>query len=131
MVAPFEEDFPGAVREFVSGMIGKDTDPLLRQWIVSDMASAPPAVAVSAMKEMVSQYVTGEAAKIFEKIPVPVVSVNAGLWPVDYEGNRRHMFFYDAIVLEGADHFLMINGAEEFNVALEEALRIIMEKSAE
>ncbi|MFP4482210.1 MAG: alpha/beta fold hydrolase, partial [Thermovirgaceae bacterium] len=53
MVAPFEQDFPSATKEFVSGMIQKDTDTELRHWIVSDMASAPPTVAVSAMKEMV------------------------------------------------------------------------------
>ncbi len=131
MVAPFKRDFPSATKEFVSGMIRKESDPKLRQWIVSDMASAPPDVAVSAMEEMVSRYVTGEAAEVFEKIRIPVISINADLWPIDYEGNRRHMFFYDAFILESSDHFLMINRAEEFNAALEEALRIIMGKSAE
>jgi hypothetical protein len=39
------------------------------------------------------QYISGEAAKIFDEIRLPVVSVNCDMWPVDYEANRRHMFF--------------------------------------
>ena len=56
-----------------------------------------------------SQYVTGDVAKIFEALPIPVVTVNAELWSVNVEANRRHMFSYDAIILKNADHFLMLN----------------------
>ncbi len=48
------------------------------------------------------------------------------MWPVNYEENRRHMLFYDAIILEDADHFLMMNRTKEFNAALEEAIRILL-----
>jgi pimeloyl-ACP methyl ester carboxylesterase len=44
------------------------------------------------------------------------------LWPVDAEANRRHRRPFEAIVLEGNDHFLMLDAAEEFNRALEEAI---------
>ena len=74
------------------------------------------------IKEMMSQYVTGEAAKVFDKIRIPVMTVNGDLWPVNYEANRRHMFSFDAVVLKGADHFLMMNRPEEFNRALEKAI---------
>jgi len=50
------------------------------------------------------------------------------MWPINYEGNRRHMFSYDAIVLEGADHFLMMDRAEDFNRALEKAINMILKK---
>ena len=46
----------------------------------------------------------------------------ADLWPVDAEANRRHMRSFEAIVLEGTDHFLMLGVAEEFNRALKEAI---------
>lgn len=128
MIAPIEKDFRSGSRKFVEEMISPRTDPQLRQWILSDMSAAPPAVALSAMHEMMSQYVTGEAAKIFHDIRVPVVCVNGDLWPVNYEGNRRHMSSFDAIVLKDADHFLMLNRPEAFNRALERAIRMITKK---
>ena len=126
MVAPLEENFPTGSRQFVGEMISPNTDPKLRDWILADVSAAPPTVALSAMNEMMSQYITGEAAKIFEQIRVPVISVNGDLWPVNYEANRRHMFSYDAIVLKQADHFLMLNRAQEFNRALEKAIRQLL-----
>lgn len=128
MIAPLKKDFPAAARQFVAGMLKGNTDPQLREWILSDMSAAPPAVALSAMDEMLSQYITGEAAAIFDTIRVPVVSVNGDQWPINYEANRRHMYSYDAIALKGADHFLMMNRPDEFNRALEKAIRMILKK---
>ncbi len=129
MTAPLEKDFRAGSREFVARMIYPQTPPHLREWILADMAAAPPAVALSAMKEMMAQYITGDAARVFEKIRMPVVSVNGDMWPISYEANRRHMFSYDAIVLEKADHFLMMDRPEEFNAALEKAVRMVLEKA--
>ena len=130
MVEPLEKDFAAASRQFVGEMLSPETDPQLREWILGDVAAAPPAVALSAMNEMMELYIKGEAAKIFEEIKVPVVTVNGELWPIDYEANRRHMFFYDAIVVKNGDHFLMMNRPEEFNGALEKAIDLIREKTA-
>jgi pimeloyl-ACP methyl ester carboxylesterase len=128
MVAPLKKDFQTGSRGFVNEMISPRTDPNLRQWILSDISAAPPHVALSAMNEMMLQYVTGKAAKIFEEIRIPVITVNGDLWPIEYEANRRHMFSFDAIVLKGADHFLMMTRAKEFNHALEKAIQNILKK---
>jgi pimeloyl-ACP methyl ester carboxylesterase len=128
MIDPLEKDFGKGSRQFVGEMISSQTDPQLREWILSDMSAAPPAVALSAMNEMMSQYITGESAKIFDEIRIPVVTVNGDLWPINYEANRRHMFSFDAIVLKEADHFLMMDRAEEFNWALEKAINMILQK---
>ncbi|MEN6424517.1 MAG: hypothetical protein ABFE13_04085 [Phycisphaerales bacterium] len=72
--------------------------------------------------------VSGEAARILEQIRLPVVLVNGDLWPIDYEANRRHMLSFDAIVLKGADHFLMMNRPQEFNQALEKAIHTLATK---
>jgi pimeloyl-ACP methyl ester carboxylesterase len=83
---------------------------------------------MSATEEMMSLYINGEAAKMFKDVRVPVVSVNADLWPIDYEANRRHMVSYEAIVLKGADHFLMMDRPLEFNGALERAIQMLTVK---
>ena len=131
MVAPLEQDFPAGARQFVGQMFVPETDPQLREWILSDMTAAPSAVALSAMREMMEQFITGEAAKIAEQVQVPVVSVNGSLWPVNYEANRRHLASYDAIVIEKADHFLMMDRPEEFNRALEKAISTFTEKKSD
>jgi len=128
MVAPLEQDFRTGSRQFVAQMIYPDTDVLLREWILADISSAPSDVALSAMNEMMNQYVTGEAAGIFENIRVPVVTVNGDLWPINFEANRRHMVSFEAIVLKGADHFLMMDRPATFNPALEKAIRMLCEK---
>ena len=128
MIAPLENDFRTGSRQFVGEMISPQTDPRLREWILSDISAAPTAVALSAMNEMMTQYVTGESSRVFDAVRIPVVTVNGGLWPVNYEANRRHMLSYEAIVLKGADHFLMMSRPEEFNRALGKAIRMVTGK---
>jgi pimeloyl-ACP methyl ester carboxylesterase len=131
MMAPIKADFVSGSRAFVSGMIFPATDPALREWIMADMSSAPPTAALSAMREYLSQYITGEAASMFDGIRVPVVDVVGEIEPIDYEANRRHIASFDAIVLKQADHFLMMDRAEEFNLALAKAINMILGKKAE
>jgi len=129
MTASLKKDFRTGSREFISRMFLPGTDPKLREWILADVSAAPPAVALSAMDEMMSQYITGEAARIFKDVRIPVVTVNGDLWPVNPEANRRHMLSFDAIVLKKADHFLMMDQPEEFNRALEKAIKMVSNKS--
>lgn len=122
MMAPFRENFPAGTHQFVQQMLIPDTNPLLREWIVADMAAAPQVIALSSMEESLLPFVTGEAAKIFHDIHIPVFVVKGDLWPVDFEANRRHMHSFDAIEIKNADHFLMMNKPDEFNKALKQAI---------
>ena len=128
MIAPLKKDFRTGSRQFVKEMILPNTDPMIRDWILSDMSAAPPSVAMSAMNEMMSQYITGEAAKVFEQIRIPVITVNGDLWPINYEANRRHMLSFNAIVLKEADHFLMMDRPIDFNKALGKAILMLTGK---
>lgn len=128
MSAPLRENFRAGFKSFVRSMFRADTDPGVRDWILDDMPAAPSQVALSALEEMMGLYITGEMAAMFEEIHVPVVAVNADMWPIDAEANRRHMHSFDAIVLKDTDHFLMLNSPEEFNSALEDAIDMIKQK---
>ena len=128
MISPLETDFPGGSRRFIEEMMLPGTDPKLQEWILSDISAAPKAVALSASREMMSQYITGEAAKIFDEIKVPVITVKGDMWPVDFAANRRHMFSFEALVLKNPDHFLMMNRPEDFNPLLDKAIEMISTK---
>lgn len=122
MIAPLEADFSTACRQFAAAMVLPDTDADLAEWIQADMAAAPARVALSAMREYMTQWITGAGPALFDDLPLPIVAVCADLWPVNAEANRQHMRSFEAIVLEGTDHFLMLSAANEFNRALEDAI---------
>jgi len=130
MTEPMEKDFRTGSRQFVSRMILPGTDKELSDWILTDMSAAPPAVALSAMNEMMTQYITGDAARTFDKIRIPVITVDGDISSINYKANRRHMFSFDAIVIKKADHFLMMDRPEEFNLALDKAIDKLSEKQA-
>jgi pimeloyl-ACP methyl ester carboxylesterase len=124
MTTPFKEDFKGAVRGFVAGMLLADDSPV-NEWVISDMSLADPRVALSAMKGALGGYLTGDVAKLFDELDVPVVAVNTDLSPTDVEANRRHIKDFELIELDGLDHFLMLKAPEQFNPALEQAVKMI------
>lgn len=121
-IDPLEKNFPDGCRQFIGQAISPKTDPQLREWILSDMSSAPPEVAISAINNMVVQFITGEAAKMFKDIRIPVITINGDLEPINYEANRKHMLSFDAVVVKEAGHFLMMDRPVEFNKELENAI---------
>ena len=127
MMIPFKENFQKGTHQFVQQMQLPNNDAQLNKWIQEDMSSASPIVAISAMKELMSKSITGEAAKIFEEISIPVMAVNGDMWPTDLEANRRHMSSFEAIVVKNSDHFLMMNRSDEFNKAMKQAIKSIVE----
>jgi len=127
MTTPFKEDFKKGVRGFVIGMLRSDNS-LVNEWVISDMSLADPRVALSAITGSLGGYLTGDVAKLFDELDLPVVAVNADLWPTDVEANRRHIKDFELIELDGLDHFLMLKAPERFNPALEQAVKMILKK---
>ena len=129
MVKPFKTDFKSAVQNFVSPMFPKGTDEQLVDWVKEDMSSAPKEIALNAFRNYLGQYVSGEAAIVFKDINIPVVSINARLWPTAPEENKKHIKNYQLFYIEGTGHFPMLEKPDEFNMLLEKALNSIESKS--
>ena len=115
MSQPFEGDFPKAMYDFVEPMFLKGAAEGLVRWVKEDMASAPPKIAVSAFRNYMGQYVNDDAVDILEELSVPVVSLNALLWPTNLVGNQKHIQRYTLFTIEGTGHFPMLEKPEEFN----------------
>ncbi|TIH19144.1 alpha/beta hydrolase [Marinifilum sp. JC120] len=128
-LAPLEEDFPSGSSRMVNMMFSNSTSQRIRDWVVADMSSAPPKVALSANHAYFDRYITGEAATIFDEVRQPVYCVSGELWPINYEANRRHMSSFEAITLKGAAHFLMLARPDEFNKALDETIKTILKNN--
>lgn len=119
MLEPLQEDFAQAARQFVASMFIESTDSKLRDWVMHDIAAAPPEVAISAMDDLLSRHADGETARHFEELTIQVVAINADLWPTDIEANRQLQPEFRAVIIEESDHFLHMAKPEAFNHELE------------
>ena len=129
MVTPFEVDFKSAAQHFVSTMFPEGTDQQLINWVSEDMSSASETIALSAFRNYLGQYVNGEAALVFRDIHIPVISINARLWPTDPEENRKYIKDYQLFYIDGTGHFPMLEKPDEFNLLLRNAINSIEAKS--
>jgi pimeloyl-ACP methyl ester carboxylesterase len=117
-LVPFREDFVPSTRELVRGMFLPDTDPGLVEWVVTDMASAPPEIAVDALERAISN--DGPIVAGLRELTASVVAINPGYRPTDIEDLRRHGV--EAIVMPGVGHFLMLEDPDGFNRLLREVI---------
>ncbi|PSV46170.1 alpha/beta fold hydrolase [Photobacterium indicum] len=125
MTKPFEEDFQGGISVFVKDSLPKEVDAELLHWITQDMASAPPAIAINQFRHYLGQYVSGKASRVYESVNVPVVLVNARLWPTNSEENKKHIKDYSIYYIEDSGHFPMLEKPNEFNTILMEAVKSV------
>jgi pimeloyl-ACP methyl ester carboxylesterase len=129
MVRSLEQDFASGVRDFLSTMFVPESDEELAEWIRADMAAAPRGVAISAFREYLGQYVTGEAAEVFHDLEVPVYCLNTSSWPTAIESNRKHMSSFDVVIMENVGHFLMLEQPVRFNEQLVQIIGKICERA--
>ncbi|CAH6801608.1 hypothetical protein VCHA34P121_100184 [Vibrio chagasii] len=125
MTKPFEADFQAGIAMFVKDSLPKDVDTDLLYWVTQDMASAPPAIAINQFRNYLGQYVTGEAHRVYENVNVPVILVNARLWPTDSEANKKHIKDYSIYYIEDSGHFPMLEQPQQFNTTLMKAVKSV------
>jgi pimeloyl-ACP methyl ester carboxylesterase len=125
-LTPLKADFRSGASQFVPQMFRENTDAALRDWVIADMSAAPPQVAVSAMEEMLADVISGEALAAFEGLEMPIVAINGDLFPTEIEANREHIHSFDAVIMEGTDHFLHMALPDAFNQALEAVIAVML-----
>ncbi|WP_194435678.1 alpha/beta fold hydrolase [Vibrio fluminensis] len=129
MTKPFEDNFHDGMTAFVKGALPPDVDEKLLYWVTEDMASAPPTIAINQFRHYLGQYVSGEASRVYESVNVPVVLVNARLWPTNSEENSKHIKDYSIYYIEDSGHFPMLEKPNEFNETLMEAIKSVESSS--
>jgi pimeloyl-ACP methyl ester carboxylesterase len=119
LVEQMRVDFVGATAVFV----GKDfftgrTDPVLKRWIVEDMAAAPPEVAIPAVLALAAY----DAGPALAALDLPVLAVNASGSPTDEAATKRIEPRFRLVELQGVGHFPMLEDPSTFNRVLERIL---------
>ena len=121
LMAGLRADFPKTVSEFVGGnFFTGQSDPILKKWIVEDMAAAPPGVAIPAMESLLAM----DYGPLLAALDLPVGAVNAAGSPTDEAAIRRLEPRFRVVTLGGVGHFPMLEQPELFNRVLE---RIVTE----
>lgn len=128
MSSPFEKDFATAMQGFILPMFPEGSDKYLVNWVEKDMSSADKRVALSAFRNYMGQYVDGSACKVFKDVTIPVVSINARLWPTNPESNKKYFKDYKLYYIEKSGHFPMLEKPKKFNELLTDALIYIERK---
>ncbi|KAF0141534.1 MAG: carboxylesterase [Stygiobacter sp.] len=115
---PFTKDFKSTTVEFVKQMFPKGADSVLVKKVAEDMSSAPPAVAISAMRNLFFY----DPLPTLSKLELPIISINCDMYPLSLEENRKHVKSFSFKHMSGVGHFLMLEKADEFNKLLNEAV---------
>lgn len=124
-VGPLKKDFRKECRKFVDYMLTPKPAKDIEEWIKSDMSSAPENVALSAIINLYKQFQTGYTSSVFKEVRLPVIIVNGDLRPINFKANKKHMLYFDSIVMKNSDHFLNLTKPDEFNPNLEKAIERI------
>lgn len=111
LVAQLDADFPAVTEQFVRGMFAADADPALVDRVALDMASAPPAVALSAIRSSFRH--AREVPALIEALGIPVVAINPDNAPTDMASMAR--YGVEAKIMPGVGHFLMMEDPAAFN----------------
>lgn len=116
--APFDSNFVEQTRTFVRSMFPPSADSALMDRVAMDMSAAPPAVAMSAIRNAFAY--DARLPGRLDELKLPVVAINAALFPTDTAslGQRG----VQAIIMPEVGHFLMMEDPARFNELLREAL---------
>jgi pimeloyl-ACP methyl ester carboxylesterase len=119
-LAAFDRDFRGTTRAFVSqSFFRADADPILRERIANDMASADPKVALAAIQGLNDW----DGTQRLPLLKQPIATINADQVPLDAARLQRFAPSFRLITLAGQGHFLMMENPVRFNPVLIETIR--------
>jgi pimeloyl-ACP methyl ester carboxylesterase len=118
LLEPFRADFAATTRQFVRMLFPAATTSTLVAEIAADMTSAPPAVAVNALRH--SWEHEGAVMAGLPRLNVPVVAINPDFQPTD--AVSLGAFGIETVIASGVGHFLMLEDADQFNRLLADVL---------
>jgi pimeloyl-ACP methyl ester carboxylesterase len=118
-VARLRKDFRHTTDTEVRSMFGANADPKLVDRVAKDLASASPAVGLSALENHFAY--AREVPGILDGLKLPVAAINCDNQPTDYDSLARHGV--KARVLPDIGHFIPLEDPARFNRTLSSVVR--------
>ena len=114
-----EADYRTTVTQMSSEyLFGPGTPPAVRERVLGHATALPADVSIALLRESWGY----DPLPALREIKAPIRAVNADKFPTNLEVNRRHMPGYDAVIVEGTAHYLMLEDPTRFGRALDQAL---------
>jgi pimeloyl-ACP methyl ester carboxylesterase len=123
-IAPFRNNFKEKTEAFARGMFPPGANSSLVARVAKDMSSAPPDIALAAMRSAITN--DRKITEDLRELKLQVIAIN----PAQPPGDSASMKPYGVKVvpMPGVGHFLMMERPDEFNKLLFEAIDKILGK---
>ena len=115
----YRNDFVKTCREMLEMLFHPGQEEKLRKWAEAIMLAMPPEVVVGMMEGLAGY----DTAELFRAAGVPIRAINGDLFPTNVELNQSIKPDFDAVIMKGAGHYLMLERPEEFNAHLREIVK--------
>lgn len=127
-IETLKTDFQNTVRGALKGSMPEDVDPELLAWILDGAAVQDQTMAVGLMTDMSRR----DISALMATAKVPIRCINAAptfgsAQPTKTDVNRKYADF-DAVLIDKAGHYLMLEKPKEFNERLAEILSALNSK---
>ena len=119
--AAYEKDFAGQCVKAVPFMFTPSSDPALVKEVTAGLCATRPEVASA----LFGDFTVYDNAAALAAVTVPVRVINAQWQPTRLDINRKYSPGFDATVIEGPGHFVMLEAPDRFNEALRSTLQSI------
>ena len=116
-------DFAGTVTSFLRSLFPANADESFVRRIMTMETEKDPSMMVPALENAMAY----DARPGFSRLTVPICGINTDLSPTRFEHNRRYAPQYDAVIMNGVSHWLMLDRPDEFNGKLLNVLDRIKE----
>lgn len=125
LLQPFIEDFAETTQASVkaNAFVAASDSSLVTQ-IATDMAAAPPDVAIAAARD----FFLWKASEGLPKIQAPMKLINSDMGPTNIEAAER--YGVDVLLMSGVGHFVMMEDPDTFNRLLTEVIEEFAAKLA-
>lgn len=123
VLIPFREAFVQSTRDWVRTMFTEDSDPEFIEHIVTDMASAPPEVALPSLESAWEKMVGQDRSTALQGLRAPVFMINADYGPTDVDSLERDGV--EVHIIPDTGHFFMLEKPAEFNMVLSDVVKKI------
>ena len=87
--------------------------------VLETVLSGPQEIGVAVARSSM----TYDPLPALREIKAPIRAISSDLFPTNLEGNRKYAPGYQAAIMKGVGHYLMLEQPEAFNALLAEALR--------
>ena len=118
-------DYEASVTQMCEGyLLAPGTPAAVRERVIAHAKAIHAELSIALLREAWSY----DPLPALGEIHAPVRAVSADKFPTNVDANRRHMPGYDAVIVEGTAHYLMLEDPARFGRALDQALARVLER---